>query len=94
MNAFDRWSDAYPEAAISLPQSKTSRGRHVFCRVADRGFESVSPTGSTIAGFGDGELRGGGYSVLPASVQVSRKRYVWLIPIVSEVPFVDLISVV
>jgi hypothetical protein len=90
MDAFDRWAAAYPQAAATLPQSETSRGRHVFCRAADRAVESVSPTGSTIIDYGDGELRGGGYSVLPPSVHESGKPYVWLIPPGEKVPCVDL----
>lgn len=93
MDAFNRWAAAYPQAAATLPQSETSRGRHVFCRAADRAVESVSPTGSTIIDYGDGELRGGGYSVLPPSVHESGKPYTWLNPIGSEVPLVDLASV-
>jgi hypothetical protein len=93
MDAFDRWAGEFPQAAATLPQSETSRGRHVFCRADNGAVESVSPTGSTIIDFGDGELRGGGYSVLPPSVHESGKPYTWLNPIGSEVPLVDLASV-
>ena len=91
IDAYNAWAEAYPEAAQTLPQSETSRGRHVFCRVAESDAVSrLNPSGGSIIDFGDGELRGAGYSVLPPSVHESGHVYRWLIPLVDPIPIVDL----
>ena len=90
MDAFESWAASNPEAAAVLPQSETSRGRHVFCRVKPLAVQGVSQTGSSIIDYGDGELRGGGYSVLPPSIHESGRAYRWLIPPGEEIPCVDL----
>lgn len=94
MEAFEAWAEAFPEAAQTLPQSVTARGRHVFCRVAQGDSVSLlSPSGASIINYGDGELRGAGLSVLPPSVHESGHVYRWLISPVHPVPVVDLEAV-
>lgn len=91
MDAYEAWAAEYPELAATLPQSETSRGRHVFCMAADHAVESLSPTGASTIPFDDGELRGGNcYVVLPPSTHPSGHVYRWLIPPGDTIPFADL----
>lgn len=88
--AYESWAAKYPQLAEFLPQSETGRGRHVFCRADAVTVDQISSTGASIIPFGDGELRGGGYVVLPPSIHQSGKAYRWLIPPTDSVPTVDL----
>lgn len=92
MDAFERWAATHPDVAATLPQSETSRGRHVFCRVDSLAVQGVSQTGSSIVDYGDGELRGGGYAVLPPSIHESGRAYRWLIPPGEKIPCVNLME--
>jgi hypothetical protein len=92
LDAFERWAAANPDTAAMLPQSQTGRGRHVFCRAEPLAVQGISPTGSSIIDFGDGELRGGGYSVLPPSIHESGRAYQWLIPPGDNFPCVNLLE--
>lgn len=92
LDAFDRWAAANRDSAAVLPQSQTGRGRHVFCRVEPDAVEKVSRTGASIIDYGDGELRGGGYTILPPSIHESGRAYQWLIPPVNGIPCVNLLE--
>jgi len=89
LDAFEAWEAAHPELAATLPQSITSRGRHVFFRCLPEVITSASPNGATIVDFGDGELRGGGLAVLPPSVHESGHVYAWQIEPSDSIPMID-----
>ena len=71
MGAYENWASKHPDLAQTLPTVKTSRGRHVY-------FKSEL---DRIKKFDDGELKGGGYCLLPPSVHPNGTGYEWLIPI-------------
>lgn len=89
LEAYDAWQTKHPHLARTLPQSITSRGRHVYFRCPPGHVESVSPNGATIVDYGDGELRGGGLAVLPPSIHQSGHVYRWQIEPGDVVPVVD-----
>lgn len=68
-SSYERWAGAHPELAKTLPTVKTDRGHHVYFRSSHRGISKL----------GDGELRGGGYCLLPPSVHPSGHVYGWLV---------------
>lgn len=66
--AWERWASEYPNLERMLPNVETSRGRHVYARIA----------GCASRDFDDGELRAiGCYAVSPPSVHPSGCRYRW-----------------
>ena len=69
VDAWPRWASEYPSLEQMLPTVQTSRGTHVYARIA--GCPAINPK--------DGELRAQGqYVVCPPSVHPSGKRYFWL----------------
>jgi hypothetical protein len=86
---FFLWLKEHEELASSLPIAKTSRGYHVYFRANPGAVELVSPTGSSIVDYGEGELRGGGIAVLPPSIHESGHGYRWLIEPGEVVPLVE-----
>lgn len=80
MSAYDAWARQYGDLAASLATVITSRGRHVY-------FHSDI---TDIRTLGDGELRGGGYCVLPPSIHPSGALYEWVNPLPDGPPsFID-----
>jgi hypothetical protein len=71
MAAYDAWASVHPDLAATLPTVATARGRHVYCRSGHRGIKELE----------DGELRGGGYCLLPPSRHPAGQVYQWLIPL-------------
>ena len=69
MAGYDRWATDHPELAKTLPTVETARGRHVYFRSTYRGIKKLA----------DGELRGGGYCLLPPSRHPDGPLYRWLI---------------
>ncbi len=66
--AWMRWANEYPGLVRTLPFVETSRGRHVYARIAGRPSRK----------FDDGELRSSGnYVVAPPSVHPSGCCYRW-----------------
>jgi hypothetical protein len=89
MHAYDRWAKKYPEHARQLPTAATPRpGRHVYCQADMQQVRSVA--GSAIIHLGDGELRGGGITLLPPSVIKPGAQYRWLTPPSGSIPAIDL----
>ncbi|MCE9548348.1 MAG: bifunctional DNA primase/polymerase [Planctomycetia bacterium] len=73
------WARRYADLAGLLPTSETGRGFHVFCTSNVR----------RIIKQADGELRGGGYTLLPPSQHPSGKPYRWIIPPGEALPYID-----
>jgi len=69
--AYEAWAKEHPEMAAMLPTVKTGRGHHVYVR---------SRECTKIEKLGDGELRGGGYCILPPSKHESGRLYEWIVP--------------
>src|SRR5579871_2934871 len=71
--AYKNWANAHRPLAATLPTAKTSRGFHVYFRLAHEQFVRLP----------DGELRGSSrcYSVAPPSMHPSGKPYRWTIPL-------------
>ncbi|TVP98124.1 MAG: hypothetical protein EA381_13110 [Planctomycetaceae bacterium] len=71
-SAFERWAEAYPQLADSLPRSRTGRGFHVYVRVAEKAKTKA---------WRDGELRGdAAYVVIPPSEHpTAAGAYQWII---------------
>ena len=87
LDAYERWAEAHPDLAGTLPTVETPRpGRHVYF---------IAPTGTGTRAQGDGELRGeGAYVAAPPSLHPSGGRYTWAIrPPVGPLPTVsDLVA--
>lgn len=91
MSTYERWAAENPTLARTLPTVETGRpGRHVYCRGDIGAVRTASATGASILDFGDGELRAGGYTLLPSSRHPSGHRYRWLIPLGTTIPRIDL----
>lgn len=90
MESYTAWATAFPKLAKELPTVETSRGRHVYCRGDVAQIRAVR--GNTILTLADGELRGGGYCLLPPSKHPSERVYKWLNPLNGELPFLDLME--
>lgn len=67
--AYEAWASSFPELAKILPTVRTARGYHVYFRSKHRGITKSD----------DGELRGGGYCLLPPSKHPSGSDYEWVI---------------
>ena len=66
--AWMRWANEYPSLVRMLPFVETSRGRHVYARIAGCASQKLD----------DGELRSNGnYVVAPPNVHPSGCRYCW-----------------
>lgn len=93
MTAYNQWATDNPHYAQTLPTVETGRpGRHVYCRADIATVTDASGTGATILDMGNGELRAGGYCLLPSSIHPTGVRYRWQNPIESALPEVDLIA--
>ncbi len=91
MEAYERWASENSAFAQKLPTVETGRpGRHVYCRADVESVKTASGTGASIIDFGDGELRAGGYCLIPSSVHPSGHQYRWLNPLGCKIPKVDL----
>ena len=91
MASYDEWKANHPDLAELLPTVATGcsgGGRHVYFNGDPSDVRDASPTGSTIIDYGDGELRAGGYNVLPPSRHPKGANYFWLKP-PTDVPFVS-----
>lgn len=84
--SYEQWRDSYPNLAKTLPTVETARGAHVYARLDSEQISQASRTGSSIIGLGDGELRGGGYCLLPPSVHPTGQHYRWSVPLVKMPP--------
>jgi hypothetical protein len=71
MAAYNVWAADHPELAKALPTAATVRGRHVYFISNYSGIKKLD----------DGELRGGGYCLLPPSRHPDGPEYHWLIPL-------------
>jgi len=90
MGAYDRWVAQQPNLAKRLPTVATPRpGRHVYFRADVNQIRKASKSGGAILTFGDGEMRGGGYCLLPPS-QNGAGTYSWVVPMENEMPLIDL----
>ncbi|GAG12678.1 unnamed protein product, partial [marine sediment metagenome] len=93
MAAYERWAAEYPELAETLPTVATGRpGRHVYVRANIDQIRDLSPSRGSVLTFDDGEVRGGGYCLLPPSKHPNGNDYRWIVPLGDESPEVDLIS--
>ena len=91
MPAYERWAAQNATLARTLPTVETGRpGRHVYCRCDVGAVKAASGTGASIIDFGDGELRAGGYCLLPSSRHPSGHIYRWLNPLGESFPCLDL----
>ncbi len=80
MDGYERWQQQHPDLAKTLPTVSTARGRHVYFQSDHRGIVEMD----------DGELRGGGYCLLPPCRHPSGHEYRWLIPLSDgPLPFVE-----
>lgn len=93
MEGYQRWAAEYPDLAQTLPTVKTGRpGRHVYGTADIDQVRAASRTGGSIIKFEDGELRGGGYCLVPPSPHPNGRTYSWLVPLGDVLPTVDLFS--
>jgi hypothetical protein len=69
VESYERWKEANPELARQLPTVRTPRGYHVY--VLKDGYTQIKE-------IGDGELRGGGYNILPPTGLGQGKLYQWV----------------
>ena len=90
--AYQAWAAEFPELARTLPTVITARGWHVYCRGELKLIQAASKSKEgSILDLGDGELRGGGYCVLPPTLhQDGKVSYSWVISLSEELPFLDL----
>ena len=80
MDGYKLWQQQHPDLAETLPTVATARGRHVYFQSDHRGIVDMD----------DGELRGGGYCLLPPSRHPDGPVYEWLIPLPDgPLPFVE-----
>jgi hypothetical protein len=90
-SSYDSWAADHPELARQLPTVRTPRpGYHVYFNADVSDVSDLSPSGGSIIVGGDGELKAGGYALLPHSVHPSGKRYEWLneptdLPFISDI---------
>lgn len=88
LSSYERWSSNYSRLSNVLPTVRTARGTHVYCTSGSGDFGDRE----IITGR-DGELKRGGYTLLPNSVHPTGACYEWLAEF-DDVPFVsDLESV-
>lgn len=87
MDAYERWASSFPALASRLPTVETSRGRHVYFTATRREATSYGRSGGSIAVFDDGELKHGGYAIIPTSIHPTGSRYRWASP-PDDFPFV------
>jgi hypothetical protein len=85
--AYERWASSFPALASRLPTVETPRGRHVYFTATACEGRSYSRSGGSIAVFDDGELKHGGYVVIPSSLHPAGSRYRWASP-PDDFPFV------
>ena len=91
MAAFKAWATNHPDLARSLPTVETGRpGRHVYCLGDINQIRTASASGGSIIELGDGELRGGGYCLLPPSKHPSGHVYRAVVPFNGDIPRLDL----
>ncbi len=88
--SYDAWKRNHAHLAAILPTVSTSRGLHVyFCGSVEQ-VRKFGKTNASVVFFDDGELRGGGYCLLPPSVHPDGLTYEWLIePNGDQVPFIE-----
>jgi hypothetical protein len=79
LGSYHVWASEHADLAGSLPTVQTARGCHVLFRAL--GMDRITK-------LTDGELRGGGISLLPTSLHPSGKRYQWLVEPGIEIPLV------
>jgi len=94
LTAYQRWAEQNPVLAGNLPTVATPRpGRHIYA-VADVDLvKAASRSGDgAIIHLGDGELRAGGYCLLPPSAHPTGDTYKWIVPPNGDVPKVDLVA--
>lgn len=91
-NAYREWATNHRSLARSCPTVRTGRdggGYRVLMRTRADDVASYTKCGTgTIAKFRDGELRRGGYGLLPPSIHPSGRPYLWTLPH-GQLPFVD-----
>jgi len=94
MLSYDRWATEYADLAKTLPTSIGDRGRTVWARADLSNIRSLSKTGATIITLTDGELRGGGLTILPPSLHPVGEPYRWHVPIDFDrpIPTVDVVD--
>jgi hypothetical protein len=91
MEAYNHWAAKHPELAQTLPTVETGRpGRHVYCRAYADQIRVASQSNGRIIVFRDGELRGGGYCLLPPSRHPNGHVYRAQVPFTADSPFLDL----
>ena len=81
--SYERWKTEHPRLAAVLPTARTARGSHVYF-TSDRGDFG----GRRIITGHDGELKRGGYTLLPRSIHPTGKCYEWLADF-EDAPFVS-----
>ena len=87
---YDDWAGKNQSLAKALPTVATPRpGRHVYMQADVAEIRAVRGGSILDYGAGNGELRGGGYCLLPPSNH-GNETYRWLIPMGSDIPQVDL----
>jgi hypothetical protein len=93
MTAYDRWAAEHPELSKTLPTVETGRpGRHVYCRADIGQIRQASKSDGAIIKLGDGELRGGGYCLVPPSKHPNGSIYRWIVPLADEIPEIGLFT--